>query len=243
MQTLRLGSPRQSDETLVRVLLPDRMTPERRYPALYVLPVEPHTEDEWGDPIAELRRFDLANRHEAIVVAPTFSALPWYADHPSEPTLRQESYFLEDVVPLVDREYPTVAAPEGRLLVGFSKSGWGAWSLLLRRPDMFGGAAAWDAPLMQAAPDRYRMGEIFETLENFERYELTRLARARAGWLRLRPRLVLTGYFRNFRQHHVAMHELLEELAIPHAYRDGPMRRHHWESGWLGETARLLMRL
>ena len=38
-------------------------------------------------------------------------------------------------------------------------------------------------------------------------------------------------------------HWLLEELGIPHVYRDGPKRAHHWESGWLDETVELLLRV
>ena len=237
----RLTSPRQAGETLVHIFTPDKPEPGRRYPTLYVLPVEANVESRWGDPLAEVRRFDLANKHQVIVAAPTFSDLPWYADHPSDPKLRQEAYFLEDVIPLVEREHPAIRSAAGRFLVGFSKSGWGAWSLLLRRPDMFQAAAAWDAPLMQAAPDKFGMGPIFATQENFENYEITRLVRARAEVLRAEPRLVLTGYFQNFREHHVAMHALLDELGVPHAYRDGPMRTHHWESGWLEEAVELLL--
>ena len=72
-------------------------------------------------------------------------------------SLHQEKYLLEDVLPLVEGSYPVETGPDGRLLVGFSKSGWGAWSLLLRHPGVFGKAAAWDAPLMQDAPDRFGM--------------------------------------------------------------------------------------
>jgi S-formylglutathione hydrolase FrmB len=237
-----LRSPRQAGETLVRVFTPHTLEPGRRYATLYVLPVEAAVESRWGDSLAEIRRLDLANKHGVIVVAPTFSNLPWYADHPTDSALRQESYFLEDVVPLVEREYSTVGAREGRFLVGFSKSGWGAWSMLLRHPEIFARAAAWDAPLMQAAPDRFGMGPIFGNEQNFKDYEITRLVRARAALLRERSRLVLMGYFEGFREHHVAMHALLEELRIPHDYRDGPKQAHHWESGWLGETVELLLR-
>ncbi len=237
----RLRSPRQGGETIVRVFTPDELGPEPRLKALYVLPVEAGEGTRWGDPGGEVRRADLANRHRLVVVLPTFSALPWYADHPASHDLQQERYFLEDVVPLVERAYPVNSSPEGRLLVGFSKSGWGAWSLLLRHPDTFSRAAAWDAPVMQAAPDRYGMGPIFGDQANFERYRLTRLVRERAAVLRGKKRLVLTGYFDSFRTHHIAMHELLTELGIPHDYRDGPMREHHWESGWLEETVELLV--
>ncbi|MDE0126668.1 MAG: hypothetical protein OXN97_19055, partial [Bryobacterales bacterium] len=43
-----------------------------------------------------------------------------------------------------------------------------------------------------------------------------------------------------FRKHHVAMHELLGKLEVPHVYRDGPQRTHHWQSGWLAEAVELL---
>ena len=236
----RLRSPRQAGETTVRVFTPDRETPGTPLRTLYVLPVEAGSESRWGDPVEEVRRLDLANRYGLAVALPTFSALPWYADHPSVPGLRQESYLLNDVLPLVEREYPVDTRPEGRLLVGFSKSGWGAWSLLLRHPDVFGLAAAWDAPLMQASPDKYGMGPVFGSLENFEQYKITKLVHARAERLRRRCRLVLTGYAAGFRAHHVSMHLLLDELGIPHAYRDGPQRAHHWQTGWLEEAVRIL---
>ena len=55
-----------------------------------------------------------------------------------------------------------------------------------------------------------------------------------------RPRLVLTGYG-NFREHQAAAHELMDSLKIPHLYRDGPQRKHHWQSGWLSEAVGLLL--
>lgn len=240
-RTHTIRSPRQEGVTTVRVLTPDKTPANATLRALYVLPVEAADESRWGDPVAEVKRWDLANRHRLIVALPTFSALPWYADHPSSAGIRQESYLLHDVIPLVDRVYPTGASSDGRLLVGFSKSGWGAWSLLLRHPDTFAKAAAWDAPLMQAAPDRFGMGPIFGTQANFERYQISKLVRERASLLRGKTRLVLTGFYDSFREHHFKMHELLVELGIPHEYRDGPKRRHHWESGWLDEAVSLLV--
>ena len=76
-----------------------------------------------GSAIDEVKRFDLHNAHRLICVYPTFSQVPWYGDHPTDPRIRQESYFLKVVVPFVDREYPASSEPRGRLLVGFSKSG------------------------------------------------------------------------------------------------------------------------
>jgi S-formylglutathione hydrolase FrmB len=231
----------QRGETEIRVLLPDNLDAGRRHPVIYVLPVEARDGRRYGDGLTEVRRHGLHNRYGAIFVAPTFSHLPWYADHPTDPGIRQESYLLEVVVPAVEARYPARAEPGGRLLLGFSKSGWGAFSLLLRHPDAFGRAAAWDAPLMMDRPGRYGSGDIFGTPENFEGYRLTDLLRRRAGGLGEEARLIHLGRG-NFADQHEAFEALLNELRVPHVYRDGPKREHSWSSGWVPEAVELLVR-
>ncbi len=232
-------SPYQAGRTAIHVLLPDRIDPDRRLAVLYVLPVEAGEGKRWGDALAEVLQHDLHNRHQLICVYPTFSHLPWYADHPHDVQIRQETYLLTAVLPFVEKTYPARAGRSGRLLVGFSKSGWGAFSLLLRHPDVFSRAAAWDAPLMQARPDRFGMGPIFGTPENFAHYQITKLLRCRADDFRGEPRLIHLGYD-NFRDHHLSLEALLREERIAHIFRDGPHRRHAWESGWLPEAVELL---
>jgi len=236
----RVQSEFQAGATEIFVLMPDGPAPSEPYGTLYVLPVEAGDGRRWGDAMQEIRRHDLSNRHRLVCVYATFSDLPWYADHPQQATIRQESYFLRVVVPLVERRYPVRRDLASRLLVGFSKSGWGAFSLLLRHPDTFGRAAAWDAPLAMSAPNRYGMEQIFATQENFERYQITKLLRLRAADLAGRPRLIHLGYG-NFRDQHLAIESLLDELQIPHVFQDGPQRLHAWDSGWLVEAVQQLV--
>lgn len=239
--THTVRSPYQAGETRLRVLVPEGLKPSERVPVVYVLPVEAAAGRRYGDGLLEVHRLGLHNRLRAIFAAPTFSALPWYADHPGDPALRQESYLLEVVLPLVESTYPAQRSANGRLLLGFSKSGWGAFSLLLRHPHVFGRAAAWDAPLMMDRPGRYGSGPIFGTPENFAEYQLTRLVERRASDLGDEARLALLGYG-NFRSDHEKFHDLLVRLNVPHAYADGPHREHVWESGWVPEAAAWLVR-
>ncbi len=230
----------QDAPTRIRVLVPRQPEPGERFPVIYVLPVEPREEHRYGDGLAEVLKHDLHETHRAIFVAPTFARLPWYADHPTDPGIRQERYLLEVVVPFVEATYPTRAEPGGRLLLGFSKSGWGAYSLLLRHPEVFGRAAAWDAPLMMDQPGKYGSGPIFGSVENFRRYQISRLLEERASQLDAAERLILLGYG-NFREDHRQAHALMERLGIPHIYRDGPERVHDWHSGWVSEAVALLL--
>jgi hypothetical protein len=189
--------------------------------------------------LAEIERLGLHNRFQLICVQPTFSHLPWYADHPSDRQIRQEAYLLQVVLPFVAGNYPAAPGRENWLLLGFSKSGWGAWSLLLRHPDRFGRAAAWDAPLAMHAPNKYGMGPIFGSQQNFEHYEIATALRRNAAWLQGPARLGLFGYG-NFQAQHEATETLLVELGISHAYAAGPWREHVWGSGWITEAVEFL---
>jgi S-formylglutathione hydrolase FrmB len=237
-----VGSPYQNGKTSIRVLLPDQMEQGERCPVVYVLPVESGNETRWGDSLFEVMKHDLHNKYRVIFVAPTFSELPWYANHPTKPQIRQETYFTKVVVPFVEQTYPASKQPKDRLLLGFSKSGWGAWSLLLRHPQIFGRAAAWDAPLMMDRLGKYGTNDIFGTQENLEKYRLVDLLRKNAEMLRNEKRLILTGYG-NFGAHHRQIHSLLDELEVSHEYRDGPQRKHDWHSGWVSEAVELLVEM
>jgi len=159
-------SPLQAAPTQIKVLLPDKLDPSRRYPVIYVLPVEPLNENHYGDGLLEVKAHDLHNHCQAIFVTPTFAHLPWYADHAADPKIRQESYFINEVLPLVEKTYPARPGPAGRYLLGFSKSGWGAFSLLLRHPQLFAKAAAWDAPLILIAQGNFalQMQQVHELM-------------------------------------------------------------------------------
>jgi hypothetical protein len=232
----QVKSEHQAGVTEIRVLLPDRMEKGKRYPVIYVLPVEAGNGKQFGNGLIEIKKHDLHNKLGVICVEVTFSHLPWYADHPTDAKIRQETYFLKVVLPFIEQHYPASKERAGRLLLGFSKSGWGAFSLLLRHPDLFGKAAAWDAPLMMAMPNKYGMADIFGTQENFEKYQLTKLLEARAKELGKDPRLAVLGYD-NFRTHHQQAHELMNRLDIPHEYRDLKKSPHTWHSGWVEPAA------
>lgn len=235
-----LSSPFQAGETRIRVLLPDHLERATRVPVVYVLPVEAGDEARYGDGLREVQRHDLHNKHRVIFVTPTFAQLPWYVDHPHERGVRQESHLVHAVVPLVEKTYPAIAEPRGRLLLGFSKSGWGAWTLLLRHPAEFGRAAAWDAPLTSMRFGKFQSGPIFGSEQNYLKYDVAGLLRAQGAALGKEPRLILLGKG-SFADDTAATHTLLQSLAIPHVHIDGPLRKHDWHSGWVSEAVAFLV--
>lgn len=229
-------SNRQMFETSIRVLEPDHLDQIERPRVLFLLPACPELSHRSGDGLDQVLTHDLHNRHGLIAVAPTFSDWPWMTDLPDQQMFQQVLYFVEDVVGFIDGLYPDLS----RLLVGYSKGGSAALQLLLRYPELFRAAAAFDSPVMKEVPDQWEMPYFWPNPEHFRDFAVPHLLRTRGRELGDAPRIGLYGYG-NFGKnapdwsadHLGAAHELLEELGIAHVYDNDTYREHRWDSGWL----------
>ena len=196
-----------------------------------LLPVEQANSYQYGDPYELVRKHHLAQTYNCLFVFPDFKHIPWYADHPNK-TIAQESYmistFLEEIDQLAKKPIPSAQ----RLLIGFSKSGWGAITLLLRHPQIFGRAAAWDAPFTLKAPDRWGTSEIFGTQENFNQYRLEHILTKRRPRLGSDERLALSGYG-SFKVDIDYAHQLFIRHNIPHRFANQTQAKHIWSTAWL----------
>ena len=250
-----VASPFQQGPNDIEVLLPETYDHSRRYRVLYVLPVETGIGGRYGDGLREIKKIDAHNRHGLICVAPAFDTVPWFMDHATDPQRRHESYMIEVVIPMIQERYSTTAKPEGRLLLGFSKSGWGAFTLLLRNPSVFGYAASWDAPLMLREEDwkNWGIADAAGTVENFREYQPRRLLESRAKHFQDRARFALLGH-KNFgtaggstyageHAHTVGTHNLMESLGVRHVYDNRVVVGHAWHTGWVKPAVEALVSL
>ena len=239
-------SDRQMFETTIRVLEPDALEEVENPRVLYLLPAGPELSHRSGDGLDQVLTEDLHNRHGLVAVAPTYSDWPWMTDLPDRPMFQQVLYFLEDVVGFIDGLYPGLP----RLLMGYSKGGSAAVQLLLRYPDVFRAAAAFDSPVMKEQPDQWEMPYFWPNPEHFRDFAIPHLLRTRGRELGKSARIALFGYG-NFgrnapdwtHDHLSEAHELLQELGIPHHYENDTHRAHRWDSGWLPDAVAALDRM
>jgi hypothetical protein len=246
----RVESQFMKGANAIEVLLPDDFDQEREYRVLYVLPVESGIGGRYGDGLIEVKKVETHNKYQVICVAVAFDTIPWYGAHATDRKIRHEDFIKRVAVPLVESRYRTSGKADGRLLLGFSKSGWGALTLILRSPDFFGYACSWDAPLMM---DRSCLGMFgtnrhFGTPEQFAKYLPIRLIESNAEHFRGRARIAVLGH-QSFgpagspdkRPHTRAFHEKLELLGVKHHYDNGLVVRHDWHSGWVRPAVDALM--
>jgi enterochelin esterase-like enzyme len=128
------------------VYLPPGFTRARRYPVVYLLHGMP------GSPSEYLDGTDLAAWADAQIAAgsirPFIAVLPaagpdrGYNGEWAGPV---SAALVDDVVPWIDANLPTVASRRGRVIAGLSAGGFGAVDIALRHPDLFGAVEAWSA--------------------------------------------------------------------------------------------------
>jgi len=117
-------------DPLIEVVLPTNYDPAKCYRVLYLLS---RCGSKDVDSLREILRLKLHDRHNRICVLPEG---------------RNEDYLKNVVAPYVEKRCSTLGNAEGRLLIGFSKTGTGAFRLILENPDYVGYAVGWDGPFM-----------------------------------------------------------------------------------------------
>jgi enterochelin esterase-like enzyme len=238
VQIQSLESDYQNGKQEIRVLLPKTYDPKQKYRTVYVLPVFGGKEFGGFEVFKQLQANDTYN---LIVVGMSFEKEPWYGDHASDPKVRQASYLQKCVVPLIEKQYSTVGATEGRLLFGFSKSGWGAFSLILKAPDFFGYAAAWDAPVT-FKEFHYGMSQVYGTTEQLAKYRPDLLFSQQNANFQTKTRLVLTGH-KSWGGQTKEAHQLMEREHIRHYFDDTLVFTHSWNKDWVAPTLAALMKV
>ena len=225
-----------SQPLTVRVLEPDNPAPGRPRRFLYVLPVEAgvtNLNSNWSDGLEELRLLDIPNRFNLTLIAPSFNYEPWYGDNTTDPTRRMESFIIQDLVPFGDSFATDDKIPQ-RFVLGFSKSGNGALFLILRHPNVFSEAAAWDAPAQLTNMSNFpNMLLNFGTEENFDNYEIPTLITTNGAPFTSKNRLWISGDDSAWTTDMVQLHDQLTAASIPHTWVQGGYRQHSWGSGWL----------
>lgn len=245
IETLQVTSPYTAGANKIEILLPDDLQHGSTYPVLYMLPVGGDFGGKFGDQIQEARKADAHNRHGWIAVSMAFDSVPWYGSHATDLRIRHEEYILKTILPIIEARYPASPKAEDRMLIGFSKSGFGAVNLLLRNPAAFGLACSWDAPLAFGIKDFGQVGTRphFGTAEHMARYIPSELAAQRAAELAgMPPRLVILGKS-VWGKSTEKFHRHLDKLSIPHCYDDTLGGEHSWSSGWVGKAIDMLAEL
>jgi hypothetical protein len=220
----------------VRVLAPDNPSANYAHSFLYALPVDAGlAQSTYGSGLDELQLLGLQNQYNATIIEPIFPIDSWYADSSVDATVDYETFTATLLPAWVDSNLATSGA-EKNLLIGFSKSGYGALDLLFKHPAVFDAAAAWDFPADMASYNDF--GTIssnnYATDANFQNnYRLTgSFIDTWKAPFTAADRIWISGY--NAFQTDVADFDaLLTSHGVSHTLSAQTYASHTWSSDWL----------
>jgi 20S proteasome alpha/beta subunit len=139
----------------VRVLAPSHPSTNYEHNFLFALPVEAGlAQSTYGSGLDELQKLDVQDQYNTTIIEPIFPIDSWYANNPTDTTINFETFTAVLLPAWVDSNFAT-SGTEKDLLIGFSKSGYGALDLLFKHSSVFDGIAAFDFPADTAAYDDF----------------------------------------------------------------------------------------
>lgn len=157
--SVRVLSPALGRPVDIRVLLPKRYEPGRRYPVLYLFHGTSGRASDW---------VERGDARRATADVPVITVMPdagfdgngggWFTDWVDTTTAlgpsRWETFHVGQVVPWVDRNLRTVASRKGRAVAGLSQGGFGAMTYAARHPDLFASVGSFSgAPEIDRDPE------------------------------------------------------------------------------------------
>jgi acetyl esterase len=204
----------------------------QRYPVIYWLHGRSGTESSNGYPLHFLTDAVAAGKlPPMIIVYPAGGSQTNYCDS-YDGQYMGETTIIKELIPYIDKTYRTIATREGRAIQGMSMGGFGAMRLGVKYPDLFSSIVAFAGGYrfpdeMAGAPVSYK--EMFNNdAEIFRASHPETWARRNLDALRSKVTIQMyvgdqdPGLAGNRR-----MHAVLNELEIPHGYREFPGIAHN----------------
>ena len=224
----------------LRVLRPNSPGSGVAHNFLYVLPVEPEGGTFSGDGLTTLQELNAHNQYNVTLVAPSFPIDPWYADHPTDPNIKYESFMSLELQPWVTANLASTGS-EQHWLLGFSKSGFGGIDLLLKNPSLFTLGAFWDFPAQGfTAFDQFGSSSAsnYGTDANFQaNYRLTNafLDAHKTPFL-TSNRIFISGYVL-YQTEVAGLDAVLTSKGMLHTYPTPVLGSGHtWDGGWVPQA-------
>jgi S-formylglutathione hydrolase FrmB len=126
----------------------------KRYPTLYFLHGLFENERSWSERGGEQVWEDLmgAGQLEKFLAVLPDGGKTFYVNS-FDSRERYEDFFIQELVPAIDRKYRTIPEMSARGISGTSMGGYGALHLAMDHPDVFGSSSAHSAALVPKIPN------------------------------------------------------------------------------------------
>jgi hypothetical protein len=234
----------------VRFIEPDSPAAGVRHKWLVMLPVEDVVPGNWGDPVAQIVDNNLHNTYNMTIVAPLFTSNgTWGMDSDLNTGWRNESFVVNELVPWLHANFP-IQPGERTMLIGFSRSGFAAMTLMIRHPTLFDVVCMWDFPMESVTFDYLNTNydDVCGSEANFDTYVIDQaVLDAQAQTFRAHYRMVIgendisnPTFNGAWSTDLAAFKPQLDSAGIKYQFVTTTATAHRYDSGWIPEMIPVL---
>lgn len=234
VDTVKTYSASMQKEIYALIVTPDNYSKTNSYPVAYLLHgYSGDYQNSWAADVYGI--LGLTDLYNMIYVIPDGGFSSWYFDSPIDPACRYETYISKELVEFVDKNYSTIASPQGRAITGLSMGGHGALYLAFRHQDIFGAAGSMSGGVdIRPFPNNWdipkRLGTYADLPENWEKNTVINMTHL------LTPNslaiIIDCGTEDFFYEVNCRLHEKLKYNNIPHNFisRPGGHNAEYWKN-------------
>jgi S-formylglutathione hydrolase FrmB len=136
----------------------------KSYPTVYLLHGGSGSFSDWHKKTTEPNLLPkLANQYEVIIVTPGVGPSSYYYDSPILDSVKYETYFIEELIPFIDKNYKTINNRNSRAITGLSMGGHGSLMLSAKHPELFIAAGSMSG-VMNIDTRMWKVGDEFRNL-------------------------------------------------------------------------------
>ena len=231
VDTLSLYSPAMKKEMKFIVVEPASKAPQKGFPVLYLLHGMGGSYDLWINKVPALQA--AADRFNCLIVCPDGGRTTLYFNNPLDSSYRFESHFIKELIPYIDKTYPTAKDRRYRAVAGLSMGGFGALFMASHYPELFAAAGSMSGALMVDPIAKSIIARSGDKTVDTSCCQISwdRLKEFNTADTTLKETIALAlecGIDDYLLMANRAAHKRLSEMKIAHDYTERP-GRHNWD--------------
>lgn len=233
VDTIAVFSPKMNRDIKNTIILPKQYAcSQDSFPVIYLLNGYDGDYKAWCMTKPNLDK--LATDNGVIFILPDGQD-SWYIDSPVDSTMQFETYLTAELLPYIDNNYRTKAAPEYRAITGLSMGGHGALHTAIKHPELFKNVGSMSggvniAPYTSKWKLQNLLGDPVENEQQWYNSNVTNLAKGlENGVLNITIDCGVDDFFFDINNN---LHQLLLENKVDHDYtvRPGGHSHPYWRN-------------
>ncbi|TDQ18447.1 S-formylglutathione hydrolase FrmB [Algoriphagus boseongensis] len=144
VDSIEVYSPTMKKNLRAAVTLPSSYSnSDKKFAVIYLLHGGSGSFSDWHQKVTQKGLVNqLAEQYDLIIVTPSVGPASYYYDSPKMDSVKYETYFINELIPHIDRNYRTLAQKESRAITGLSMGGHGSLMLSAKHPELFSAAGS-----------------------------------------------------------------------------------------------------